>query len=594
VAADKTTARDSEGAPIIPGSAIKGAIRIEAERLARARNQIDDSCRPPRVTCGKDTCLTCSLFGSARQPNAADGEGKLRFGDARLVDNRGLFVEPDGKSTGLGYGLRNGVAVNRKRRVQQDRTLHTLEAPLAGGGWMFAGDLTVVKQLTPQEQELLSAAARAVVAIGGERSRGLGACTIELADESFIRSPMPLALNGDRARITVTLQAPTLIGDVRPEQVQLDETRLLVPGSAIRGALAFILPPDLRSDPAFQPTFLPLRFTDLRIRPPAASAPAFPAPLTALTCKANPGFRADPDAAEAGHGVWDMLVLNVLLRPAYVAGAAPVLPRRCRTCGGPAKELSGYVWKDESNRFGGVEVWRRIVTRAAIDRRQGSTAAGLLYSLEALEPGQTFEGEVCGLTEQARGLAAQWHDCITFLGADRARGFGAAQVLLSEGNPRESVGARLDAFSNTLNAAKELVACAFPGTQLRDGLFFSVTLLSDTILDETNDAASSLLDALGIGSLDVSTEQFAVRSTQASGWDRQDNRNRPKPLVPALSSGSVFLFSAPTSLRGALSEALQRAEAEAIGRRREEGYGEVAVCHEFHTKQFQSGELEVY
>ena len=122
---DLATARDPNGVPLIPASAIKGALRIEFEKIAKldCENRI---CNMPDNPCGTENpCIVCSIFGS---PGL---EGKLRFHEAKISEDlQKLFSKREGsgyKPTGLGYATRYGVAISRKRRSAVENMLFNVE-----------------------------------------------------------------------------------------------------------------------------------------------------------------------------------------------------------------------------------------------------------------------------------------------------------------------------------------------------------------------------------------------------------------------------------------------------------------------------------
>ncbi|MEM2913998.1 MAG: RAMP superfamily CRISPR-associated protein, partial [Candidatus Bathyarchaeia archaeon] len=192
--ADINTAREEGGAPIIPASALKGALRIEFERLAAGLgkqichlNRPEDACKP------NSPCLACQLFGSPGR------EGKLRFQDARLKgDLRKLFTKEDrpqvepAKPTGKGYAVRPGVAINRIRKIAEENMLFTSEtvAPYqmaiygSSSPLVFSSEVEVTGTLNPEEFKLLQAAVLSLQSVGAGKSRGLGhlEAKIERAD----------------------------------------------------------------------------------------------------------------------------------------------------------------------------------------------------------------------------------------------------------------------------------------------------------------------------------------------------------------------------------------------------------------------------
>ncbi len=127
--------RDQPGRPLIPSTAIRGALRESLEALLRALDRpacmggggrafgqsagtAEAAHAVPRTrpTCtldGGDRCLPCRLFGSS-QMGLAPGQtafSSLVLDDARLASGH------------VGWYMRPGVAIDRARRSARDREL---------------------------------------------------------------------------------------------------------------------------------------------------------------------------------------------------------------------------------------------------------------------------------------------------------------------------------------------------------------------------------------------------------------------------------------------------------------------------------------
>ena len=69
-------------------------------------------------------------------------------------------------------------------------------------------------------------------------------------------------------------------------------------------------------------------------------------------------------------------------------------------------------------------------------------------------------------------------------------------------------------------------------------------------------------------------------SGAVGGW--QVGWQRPKPTALATIIGSVFVFEAARPLGPAECERLAELQAAGIGERRQEGYGQIIICDQFH------------
>ncbi|MGA2403992.1 MAG: RAMP superfamily CRISPR-associated protein, partial [Syntrophobacteraceae bacterium] len=300
---DKTTARLIDGAPIIPASTIKGAIRVEFERLfAPECSQEDDP----------GTCAACSIFGKR-----GDYSGLLVFSDGVLGDEHSLIfseVNGDHRPSGVGYIERPGVAINRKSRTSEDKKLFTYEATDLfdpAEGLEFVAHLEVSPELEhdPRLWKMLQASVNSVFAIGGSKSRGMGFCTFELISDD----PSP-ALDEVKPRLTgpvINLQLLLVgrhltIGANKPYQ-HLLETRDYITGCAVRGALAKAmvrrasLDPQSDAPPAGSST-IPGKLMSFFVSsdlifddclPSQGFVAARLVPASARTCKIHPGFKGD-------------------------------------------------------------------------------------------------------------------------------------------------------------------------------------------------------------------------------------------------------------------------------------------------------------
>jgi CRISPR/Cas system CSM-associated protein Csm3 (group 7 of RAMP superfamily) len=148
VGIDKATARDTAGKLIIPGSTLKGRLRWECERIARALGW--DVCQSPqademrpyywhhRGAQEERFCDICHLFGSSARPSA------LWFGDATLKDDERLRDTPVLQSRKFvnerrpfDAQIRPGVSISRARRAAFSERLFFTETNAPHAGFRF-------------------------------------------------------------------------------------------------------------------------------------------------------------------------------------------------------------------------------------------------------------------------------------------------------------------------------------------------------------------------------------------------------------------------------------------------------------------------
>lgn len=184
VGVDKATMRDADGKLIIPGSTLKGRIRWECERIARALGwEVCDTPQPdnmcPYYWHHRDVqedkfCDLCLIFGVSGKPSL------LWFGDAALTPDeriKGTPIFVVGKNVNerrpFDAQMRPGVSISRARRAAFSERLFFTETSAPNAHFRFhtviEGELT-----SAQYRALLLAGVRSLSLVGGGRSRGLG------------------------------------------------------------------------------------------------------------------------------------------------------------------------------------------------------------------------------------------------------------------------------------------------------------------------------------------------------------------------------------------------------------------------------------
>ena len=186
---DRAVVKDSSGRYIIPGSHLKGRLRHECEKLARALGRT--VCDSPRAE------MMCPQLGSEKQPQSGEA---LRAGITAELGGMPcsicrLFGNPAQKAVLLFSDLlwdveypvdtiRNRVAINRRRRVAEDERLFFVETTPGGADLDFVGEVIAKRSLTDWEAKLLLAGLGQIDALGGSKSAGLGWLEISCKDLS--------------------------------------------------------------------------------------------------------------------------------------------------------------------------------------------------------------------------------------------------------------------------------------------------------------------------------------------------------------------------------------------------------------------------
>jgi CRISPR-associated Csx10 family RAMP protein len=610
--ADRTTARDPGGAPIVPASALKGALRIEFERLLAGLRQVVCHASTPDQACPPQApCPACQLFG------APGRQGLLRFYDARLVDQLRAFYTRRSRQdrpeapTGLGYAIRPGVAINRRRRVAQEELLYLSDVaePPSDERLVFTADIEALGPVPDQWLLWLKAAVASLRAIGGGKSRGLGHIEEAWLEEVPQERPpgntgtVGSASRGCELRVVLLAEEYVRAGAARQEANFLSTVGYL-PGGAVRGAIAYSFVWREKGgnwhDEEVARLLLGSSFVVTNFYPALYSGgQPRPIPLSARTCKRYPSFHKHEVTSESprpGHGSRDILIdatLVKLLRSngSGRGGIPVVMDDRCTQCGEALQPLGGFCLDPWHLSLGPGEgsLKRRLVTKTAINRARFTSAEGQLYSyevldtgLEWLENGQRvrFIGAILAAPDEVRRHLSPGLELL--VGGARHRGFGRVKVeLLEEARPEEveQLRERMKRFSDAIGEV--LGTVCHPKS---DRLFFSITLTSDLVLPLGRGVewlVQELRERLHIN--DLLLEKYVTQVTYVGGFNAAVGL--PKELMPALAMGSAFVFSCPQKYEEALLKDMPLLLREGLGWRREEGYGRFTFCDEFHLKR---------
>ncbi|NJN89600.1 MAG: CRISPR-associated protein Csm3 [Leptolyngbyaceae cyanobacterium SL_5_14] len=192
---DKPILKNAEGKLVIPASQLKGRLRHECEKIARALGW--DICESPvaQTMCPQRAgltgnfehdhydvgdrnpddstrhhCLICQLFGNPSLPS------RLQFSDLVCTEHPDNIPEV----------LRPGVTINRRRCTAEEGKLFFLETSPANTALRFKGTIHIQTRwkLTHQTDEesrttdfakaLMLAGLKHIHALGGSKSTGLG------------------------------------------------------------------------------------------------------------------------------------------------------------------------------------------------------------------------------------------------------------------------------------------------------------------------------------------------------------------------------------------------------------------------------------
>ncbi len=391
-------------------------------------------------------------------------------------------------------------------------------------------------------------------------------------------------------------EEPLVLGSVRPD-AQFLATRTYIPGRLLRGAWAEWLQMQGKGD-------ILGHVNRLRIGNffPAVEEGellyALPLPLTAMTCKDHSGFRTEFLKKNQGHGVIDTLLPQLAYDLLEQAGARMQAPfaLTCAQCNGRMEPEEGFYGVYQYGRKTGFVRFRprfHAQTKVALSRFRRASHFQMLYTVNALAPqvpavmrkdgnkSVVFLGRVYGDPQAIQELQ-QALDHVA-IGALHTRGYGRVKAETADIPGWPGLKERIKKFNQLLAVLwqdlKRLAANVGSLPDQPNGLYFSVDLLSPGVF--VNNGLPELVPELHVNDKTLRPIWWATRPEMASGWSTA--WGLPKPTHLAARMGSVYVYRWDGSLDDLLPT-LQVLEAEGLGLRRDEGFGEVLVCHPFHQE----------
>jgi hypothetical protein len=533
-------------------------------------------------------CPVCRIFGSPALPSP------WSFGTLR----------PKKRDRSPSARVVSRASADPRRRRAADKTLFSEElgAPLT---FTMAAE-RVARNVDDglDELALLAAAARAVPAIGADRRRGRGECSIEVVADApgagdllkrfreawlaaghgepraaaagraerpaFEKGEIPASLWTEaeeaeqwvEVHLVVRLDEPVIAGS-RPLTGNVLQSELYVPGGMLLGALAgrALAGGAAEDEAAFLCGFRAgcVRFPDLLPVEERGDqfVPTLPAPRDLYTCSRHRGPRAT-----GGHGVWSAL------QAGDDEGRCP----DCRKEGKEAKpeRLKGFLVPLPADAGKGtrwtLDLEAREETKIQVDPRTGRVHGSSLYHRQTIPAGTLLAGTLLA-TPRALDHLRRWlnvsGDAIELrLGKRHGRGYGAARLAWIEPHTKD-LEARRTAVRQRIKA---LVDAGVP---------IPLVALSRVLL---RDALGRVRQSLSPEDLGLpGTGDCAVVARQVGGYWR--HIGLPRQQEQALEPGSVLLVAARGEERGRLLEGLiALAEGRAMGERTAEGFGRVAVA----------------
>ena len=406
--------------------------------------------------------------------------------------------------------------------------------------------------------------------------------------------------------VTAKLLAPVAIK--RDRQSERSGSVRSLTGTSVRGALASVyLQRHGQADDDFKHLFLDERAC--RFGPLDPGPEIFP--LTAASCKRE--------------GTKHVLVDQLWYRIAqhHTEGNLPENAETAwRQCGNCKEDLKGHhgFWHENNGRLSeNTSDKHHVAAHVGIDRHTNTAAESILYTLEALLPSdkkKDLSGWVMADDKAFRELETllEAEGSRISIGHHRTRGYG--DVRLQLGEPIDIKNSTDE--ENWEQWSSELVGflrqLSIPGCT-PDHFYFSLSfptgaVLVDSFLRHTIDLADMIPWLPAMSSVDAAfpiagrpIHQLSTGGTlhwvaavtkheRLRGWNAAHGLPRQDEWMVARGSVYVYCFKGTPEERNALIQQLKTLSEEGLGLRRNEGFGTVLVCDDFHRQYANQQEVQ--
>jgi CRISPR-associated protein Csx10 len=181
------------------------------------------------------------------------------------------------------------------------------------------------------------------------------------------------------------------------------------------------------------------------------------------------------------------------------------------------------------------------------------------------------------------------HSQLFRVGGSTSRGLGKVKIQAELLEKLDSVKERIHQFNDKLKERWQLWGSLFSpasGKYLQERTYFTLDLQSDAILTENWRRTTVISEAMlkefaGIEDSEDSSLQLEVAYSSYdyySGWNAAWGLMKDVELVT--NKGGVYLFS--TTQPDLWFTALEMLENKGVGERKNEGFGQIKICNEFH------------
>ncbi len=356
--------------PIIPGSAIKGALREVSPMLE-----------------SKYTSETNSLFGDS------ENQGKLIFTELSVKTpcDSNLFIE------------RTHISMDRKTRTVSQKKLFKLRA--VNTGVTFQGNVFAISPLTSSEEKVFMLLLSLTKKLGSKKSAGYGFIDIRLTGKGE-KSSIKNIPQARVAQIICEPMEPFLVTSERTKSYLYNSAKY-IPGSTLRGAYAARLSKDTKD---FKEIFLLERVKFPNLYPMINDAIAYPSPDSILRAK----YSEDSDE------IFDQL-RSILISSIENSRGKKLSVKNARN--GKRLDRAGKWYAPGTGVFDSGE--SATSTQVSLDSKLRSAKDGSLRTYNT-----HFHSKMSGLfRSESESLLSLLNEEWLYIGNSKTRGFGLVRVL---------------------------------------------------------------------------------------------------------------------------------------------------------------------
>jgi len=531
--------KEREGLPYLTATAIKGALRMDFEAFVRGIGE-EELCDFDSDIRGCSKCLACRLFGGGNE------EGKLRFNAARIEMPENVLPK-NTRHNLLAKGRREGVSISRTLGKSKDGAYFTKLAFPKIKEIEFITSIDIRRELNDKEKEYLDMFFKYLdhsgIFMGSRKSVGLGYFKIKSEIPGKFQKPVKVVPSGKEPklfRITLETKEPLLVGGTKNKYIT--DTLPYIPASTLGGTIGFRL-----SEYGIDNQILETMFNEAKTFSTfnCYLESAYPVPLSQRSPKGK---------KEEKENIKDILIPDYIIKLAI---------DQDKFDNDKVKPLFELLYKTNLRP---VPFCKKPETfynaKVAIGRELQKAGESLLYSMELIPAGSTFQGFIIGEPWAVETLEKIGEWC---MGGKRTRGFGRTKLAKKEEVPVDEL-----VNVNTGNPVDSLLremAGKFHVVLPEDRNFFALDLVSDFALPgeipKEERSFKRFIEERFFEGLGVIVEKSFLEITRRGGYDFREKK--AKPMIERIGSGSVLLVSVPIDneerfkekIKGMINESVQ-------------------------------------